>query len=426
MRIRIERWLLDPLRLWPMIFMVQAAVWYFGFPERPTIPGAAPRFYSTDAGIRYAVLFLALVIGIVSGRFIAWMGDRYEGDRLPLATRLRIWRRMAAVGVVLASIGELVYARALLLNPALVGKALVSGDFAMIAEIVNAQQVTGLSSLINLFTVPTAIYALLSFDPRLPKRIRRSFIMRLILLGGIVVTHALVLSARMMAIYFVAILAAAYLLQRPQKTLRLRGLAIGATLVLAIVWAGSTLRDGGRRVAYTGYSYLHPDTQRYVADTLMQGYFGADFNNTLVFLNCETMGSYIYTTMFRTIAYKFGVRFTLNDCFPEMDSVYGTMNALALWWEDMGWWATILAWIVGGWVSYLYVSATHRRDPTAAILFLISYPGIYSTIRINYFFLTIYIIPLLYVVGSLTLRRFVLWTTGPTRSRAVAGRPRPA
>jgi hypothetical protein len=238
----------------------------------------------------------------------------------------------------------------------------------------------------------------------------------------VVVLHAMLLSARMFAVYFFAILGAAYLLQRPLKAVRIRTLLIIVLIVLGIVWAGATLRDGGRKKAETGLGYFHSDTQQYVRDTLMQGYFGADFNNALVYLNCKPMGEYVYTTMFRTVALKLGYTFTFNSCFPEMDSAYGTMNTVALWWEDLGWWAALVAIVVGAWLTFLYIAAREQQFPSAPLLFLISYPGVLSAIRINYFFLTIYVVPLLFLVTALSLRQFGLWTLSPVGGRRFQAR----
>lgn len=403
---RVDRWLLDPLRLWPALFALQALVWYVGFPERPTIALAAPRFFSRTAVLRFAILFGCLIAGLLLGHVIAAYRKLHQFAPRPLVQSVKTYQQIAFVGVILAATGELIYTRAFLRDPMLLVRGFLAGDFAAPSSIINSQQITGVSSLNNVYLVPTAIYAMLAFHPRAWQSTRRRFGRRLALLGVFVILHVVVLSARMFAVYFVAIVVAAYLLERPLQSIRVRYVISAAAFLLFLIWASATLRDGGWYVAENGGGYLHPDTQRYVRDTLMQGYFGADFNNALVFLNCAPTKQYVTSTMFATVWRKFGYTFVYPEsCYPEDSSLFGTANTLALWWIDLGWYAGVFAILVGAFVSFTYRAARAQTFGFWTTVFLIAYPGVFSSIRINYFALTIFVLPVAYVAATVVFLR---------------------
>ena len=373
---------------------MQAVVWYIGFPERPTIALAAPRFFSETALVRFLVLLGCLMAGLVLGHAIAAYRKLHQFPPRPIVQSVKTYQEIAFIGVLLALIGELVYTRAFFRDPMLFVRALLAKDFTSANSILTAGQITGLSSLNNFYLAPTAIYAMLAFHSQALPSTRRRFARRLVALGVFVMLHAFVVSARMFAIHFIAIVVAAYLIERPPQAIRLRYVVGGVLFIALLIWSLATLRDGGSYIAQNGGGYLQAGTQRYVRDILMQGYFGADFNNTLVYLNCTPTKQYVTSTMFATVWRKFGYTLAYpSSCYPEDPSLFGTTNILALWWTDLGWCAALFAVMIGAFVSYTYSAAAAQTFGFWTALFLISYPGVLASIRMNYFALTIFVLP---------------------------------
>jgi len=400
---RTDKWILDPFWVIAGVFGTQALVWWLWMPEIPTIRGAAPRFYDEKSIFRYLFLLISLLGGVALGKVVYHAFVRKSSyTHLPVSrSGTRLMAKLARWALLLALLGELVYVRSLLLHPYVIVQSLERGWFASVGELVRAQRIVGLSSLNNLFLVPTAAYAILAFDPSLDTAYRARARRRMILLGLAVFTHALLLVARMFFVYYVLVVVGAYILMRPKDDHK-RSKAIwgGLALLVLAIWLGETLRGGVYYAHAYATSPLSLDAQRYVRGRLIEGYLAADFNNAMVVLNCPPSMQFVTGTLFGVIAKAMGFTFYGYDQCPQWGSAFGTMNVLAIWWFDAGWFALTIALSIGALLgfSYKWASRNAHNAVFSRLFYLVAYPGLFSMARINYYGLTIFVLPVAFLV----------------------------
>jgi hypothetical protein len=388
---------LAPARALGLLFLAQLVIWFFLFPEEPSIPGAAPKFWSGAAVAKYLMLSVTLLsaawLGAVAGRSSG-------GQELPVDPPGRSLQSASVTALALGLLGELIYARELIFDPA---QLLIAFQYASVADLgmtARAERVIGLSSLSNLLPIPLAIHGQLLFaaDPGLRRRARRVVGIAL----GVIVLHGLLLAGRMTVVNAVMILAAAWL-ARPagqrRQARRRRGVALAAAVAL-LLWGGETLRSGITFAVPQGVSPLSSEAQAHVAERLAQGYFGADLNNAFVLFECEPEMQVVGSTPFRFLL--------SNPLLPEncpiWQSAYGTINITGIAWWDLGWLAFPALAVGGALLGVLYGLTSTIRSQAVRLLFLIAVPGYAGLLRVNWYASTAFLIPLGYlaVVALLT------------------------
>jgi hypothetical protein len=394
---RLDRWLLNPLYPIPILFAVQAIMWYFGMPANPaslgdsTLATASPRFISEASLIHYLVILAALLFGLLLGQGLLPHRRRPREPGRPTQARVEALLWVARIAGVMALVGELFYARNVLANPAMLIGAAQEGAFGSIGMSAATQRIVGISSLSNLFLVSSSLCAIVALHPGVEARYIRSARRWLIGLTIGVLLHSLVLSARVFFIYHLAAVLAAHILVRPGG-LRLRTLAIMLSCLVLLVWGGETLRGGSvyARRYHTGL--FAAATQRSVCNRLVISYMASDFNNAMYILDSPPSMQFVSTTMFARV---------LSDPKPyPLPGSFCTVNSLALWWYDFGWAATLVAFLAGGWMSFAYSVAVRQARTLGRMvpLFVVTYPGLYAFTRVNYFAMTIFIAPTAYLV----------------------------
>jgi hypothetical protein len=401
------RWLLDPARVLPVLLAVQAGIWFFFYPYDPQIKYAAARFATPEAAARYLFLSVALIGAAVLGKTIC----RQAMMKAPGGTRVvrvKLLQRVALVSFVLAVIGELFYVRQVLANPGIFLDAWQRGWFASPGELVGQNRIVGLSSLNNLFTVGTAIYALLAFEPLVSEKTRAGARRVLMVTGLLVILHGLLLTARMFVFYFGLIVFAAFIAQSASNVRRISAVVKIGLLLVAAVWVGETLRAGLAYSRSHGSTLTSWETQSYVGRFLLEAYIGNDFNNTMAILNCDPPRQWVYASNLRTLFERSGVEFVGFKACPDYNSRYGTMNVVAWWWFDFSWIAFVPCLALGGFLGVTYQLMTGVGKPIASgatLLYLIAYPGLASITRINYYALTIYVLPTVFLCVYLMFQR---------------------
>ena len=392
----MSRWL-APARALGLAFLAQLLIWLFLFPEEPTLLGAAPKFWSGSAVVMHLTLSITLLgaawLGAVAGRSGA-------GPDVPADSPGRNLQVASVTALVLGLIGELVYARELILNPS---QLLMAFQFASVAELgVTARtgRLVGISSLSNLLMVPLAIHGQLLFtgDPELRYRARKIVWLTL----GVLVLHGLLLAGRMTVVNAVLVLGAAWLARpRAQRRRRHPGRVMAMAAGLAVLmWGGETLRSGVTFAFPQGVSPLSAEAQAHVAEQFAQGYFGADLNNAFVLFECEPQMQVVGSTAFRFVLSNP----QLPENCPTWQSAYATINITALAWWDLGWLAFAALTLGGALLGLLYGRAATSRSQAARMLFLIAVPGYAGLLRVNWYASTAFLIPLGYlaVVALLT------------------------
>ncbi len=386
MRLKV---LLNPLFVIPSLFLAQALFWLLFMPEVPTIPGVAPRYESEVALLKWFALFTPFVIGIATGVMAPLRGTRCTDSAVPVRTRRYIWR-LISVTLLATLLGEMVYIRDVIANPELLKRGFEEGNLAIVGEEVRTQRIIGISSLNNLFILPVALLALIAMDPRAPGGERKRAIKWLWLVGLFTLFHSLFLAARMFMVYFVLVILGAYLLVNSHRRFSLKALLSLFVLMIGVIWVGELLRGGLAYARSTSRDLVSVDVQKHIFERLIQGYIAADFNNALVLLDCVPSGSLFSTT---ALASLLKIDASYSDC-PNWKSLYGTVNVLALWWFDFGYWAVLVAGIIGWFIGFSYrIALSSRAFGLSSALYLIVYPGLFSILRINYFGLSIFLLP---------------------------------
>jgi hypothetical protein len=428
---RLDRWITNPLRLICLIFGTQWLIWYLLMPTVPVTVTSAPRYPGGPAYVRFVVFLLTFLGSIQLGRLLA---QRYVSatseapgaDPAPLpAARVRLLMRVAKFAALLTLAAELFYVREVILDPTLILRGAEAGDFASAGSMVQQGVIPGLTSLVNLFFAATAIFGALAAHPATPRGTRRSAIRWLVGIGAVALVHSLVLSARMMFLWYGMTLAGAFLLlQGPRKHLRVRWLVAALALGTLVTWGGATLRDGGRYAFGTGSGLLDADTQAYVRAMLVEGYFAGDFNNALNLLHCEPALSLVAFTMFRYVGPAVTLRPEGNWSCPINASAGGTVNVLAIWWTEYGWLGLIVALATGVWVGVTYTVATRRIDrlTTGSLFYLVTFPGLVSLTRMHFFLNTYFAVPVLLftllAVAQSWISRGAAWSTASASTAA--------
>ena len=392
------RRLVHPGFLIALLFVGQFLFWYLFMPEVPTLQGAAPRYVSPSALLRWALLFFLLESGVYLGALVPLSSGAH---RVPVAAkqRVRLWWSWGLGVLAIAFLGEIVYVRVLIQNIDFLGVAIAKGNLAMLGERVRAARIVGVSSLNNLFLLATAIFAALSFHPFLPVKTAVRARRWLLGLGVAVLLHSLFLAARMFFVYYSLVVLAAYMVYGSllkKRRISLRSIFLIVLVLLMVVWLGELLRGGLAFAKLNSLPLLSAKVQTYIWDRLVQGYLAADFNNALIVLDCEPSMKLWSTTMFSG---PLGIQATYKQC-PYWESAYGTVNVLALWWYDWGWAALFIAFVKGFAIGFFYRLRTRLLElRPEGLYYLIVFPGIFAITRINYFFLTIFVIP--FAFGSL-------------------------
>jgi hypothetical protein len=320
---------------------------------------------------------------------------------------------VSIVALALALIGELVYARDLILYPAQLLVAFQFGSVADLGESAGSTRIVGLSSLSNLLLVPLAIHGQLLFA-EVSVRVRRHA--RWVVGTALVVLafQGLLLAGRMALVNAILVLVAAWLARPVRRRLRRPGVIAAAAVALAVLlWAGETLRGGVTFAVPRGVSPLSGEAQAHVAERLAQGYFGADLNNAFRLLDCEPAMQVVGSTPFRFVLSN---PRPPDDC-PLWQSAYGTVNIVGLAWWDLGWLAFPGLALGGMLLGLLYGFAAHTVSQATRLLFLIAVPGYAGLLRLNWYASTAFLIPLGFLVAAYFFRAVL---------RGVAVRQRPA
>lgn len=384
----VKRFLTHPGVIVAVLFLGQFAFWFFFMPEQPTIKSASPRYDSSSALLQWAVFFIIFEASIILGTLIP-VSQKY---RVALQEgHIRFWWRWALIIMSFALLGELVYIRTFLQNPELFSELLTRGNLAALGELARSERRVGISSLNNLFLLSTAILAVLSFHPHVPKPWVSRARWWLAGLGLVVVFHAFFLAARMFFVYYLLVVLAAYF---TLKKVSARLFFYILIALAALIWIGELFRSGAAFAKSNQLSLIAPEVQVYTWERLAQGYFAADFNNALIIMSCNPSMQLWSTTM---LAGPLGIQAYYDEC-PGWQGVDGTVNVLALWWYDWGWTSIVVAIVTGFVLGALYklrLAVYHLRPE--GFYFLLAFPGLFSILRINFFFLTIWVLPFLFL-----------------------------
>jgi hypothetical protein len=405
----MARRLLDPLPLSLTILCLQALVWYLVMPDMPSVPGGAPRFVSMTSIVRYGIFLLVWAIAIALAKSVTrGIAHGKRDTASPDGLDFSFLERVLPMAIVLTVFGELLYARDVLQNPGMIMDAIRGGAFTNIGEQVTSERLVGLSSLNNLFVIPAAVWSMMAFNPAGSVAQRQRGRQRLLILGAAVLLHALLFVGRQLFINFLLIVVAAYLLlNHPSTKALMRSLLAVVLVISAVAWLGETMRTGLHYAHENRYGLFSAQTQGEVGRRLVEAYFAADVNNSMVLFSCPPPMQPLFGTLLQTPAAALNVEFVEYQSCSLFVSRYGTSTIFAVWWWAAGWGGLVYALGFGAWLGATYVLATEKktRSVYTAVVFLISFPGIAAMIRINYFTQTAFVLPIAYLLFARLFQR---------------------
>jgi len=398
---KLYRIILDPAKQLLIVFLIQFIIWYLLMPDKSVIQGVAPKFYSSVATQRFFLLFVVLLFFIKSGSLLTKCIIYNKPNGSLTSNRISQMCFVARLAFLLFFVAELIYIRHIIINLAIIIDFFSRGYVAGIGEFVRAQSITGITSLVNLYLVPTAIYSALFFHDETPKKIRSIARKSLIIIGIIILFNALLLASRMQFVYYLFCFFGAYILiKKPSSIKFTRNVIICVIVFILLLWVGETLRYGLNYATKSGYPLFSMEVQKFVLQILTQAYFASDLNNAYILLNWKPTGQYFESAIFfRTILESFGYTYSSYNN-PDWESTFGTVNVLGLWWKEIGWYAIGICTLLGFYLGSIYQWAQSQVSQLSwsVIFFIISFPGVISLSRINYFGLPIFQIPFLYLV----------------------------
>jgi hypothetical protein len=311
--------------------------------------------------------------------------------------------KMGVIALFLFFLGEVIYLREIILNPNLLKQINEYGNITFLGEYVRQKKIIGLSSLNNLFLIPTAIFGSIANSFYYPIKYKRKSKNLLIVIGIVILIHSLFFAARMFFIYFIIIVSGTWVIGNSKKDKSIKKYYIASIFTIIIIIIGELFRSGlifSRRLNIPLFSVT---SLYYSINILLQAYLASDFNNALVLLSSKSSLQLISTSvsLANIINKLLGINFIGYNQISNWSSNYGTVNIIGLWWYDWGWYSLFIAFFSGLFFGLLYkmfILNNQLRVSIGNILFLISLPGFYSISRINYFGLSIYLLNLFYVI----------------------------
>lgn len=368
-------------------------------PSVPEIYGIAPRFEQENAILKFILLLLILMTGLLLGKVVANTFNKSERKIGNELTHVKRFAGIAALALLLALVGEAFYIRNIIFDRSLLQSALDESGVAVIGEAAREDSITGLTSLVNLFMIPVAVYGIFAIGRIYPLKVRRKYAKYLTVLGVFVALHSLLLAARMFLVYFVLILFSIYLLEyRPHSRRFVRWVVLGIGLGILIIVGGELLRYGWQMSQRSGEPVLSAPILVATVQYLVQAYIASDMNNAFILLNAEPSYQIVSSAHLISMVASslFGMEYYEFSSVPYWTSRYGTVNVLGQWWFDLGWLSIIWALLIGMVLGALYQTVYRRTQLRASyttLLYLFCFPGFFALSRLNYYGLSIFVLP---------------------------------
>jgi len=401
-RLNLSGWLIDPTKPIITLTAIQLLLWGFFMSEYPVIPGVAPRHSSEIAGFKMLLILLAYVVGVSFGKRVGVPRRKEHRSLVERAGRIRFYGVIASLAFILSVIGEIVLLRELLSSPVwftLLGRT----NIEELAYIAGQSKIMGITSLVNLSIIPVAYWAWCLFSGSIEAAKRKRYAIYLAVAFVWWLFRAIYLSQRVFVVYYVTVVFGVAVLRG--IPIRLRTAFVGLSFIVVILLVGQLLRAG------VNYSIAHEvplwsaEVIRFCLEMVATAYFASDINNALILLDYEPSMQLISTgvstaNLLRTLI---GIKFVSYSAYvPNFTSSYGTVHFIGLWWFDFGWLAVAVAFLIGSGLGWLYrrVSLSKGHELFYVLLYSLCIPGVYAMCRVNFFFLSIFLLPMSFLTLS--------------------------
>lgn len=385
-------WFLDPRRLLPLLFGLQFVLWLFCFPTTPEHALGNPKCYDVGALSSAALVFSALMLGT---RAAHTMYARKSATSTASTVHEQVFVFNIAVMVFCVSMAALIY----LMLPVLITPGAFLSVFEPFGQHRTSTEIHdlsafGLPTLAESWVLSCAVFSFATFHPCfLGKRRRRIAACCLIVTGVIVLLFSTFAMTRNAFITYALILTCGYVTAH-RRPVSPRLAALGLMAFVAFLWLGQTMRTGSILAQEFGGSPFAIEVQQEVWNELNEKYLPGELNTAFLMFttNADVSRNWLCGTMFQRY----------SDFQSPDGGYWNTMNALGLWYWQFGYASLLLALLVGWMIGMAHASAraVKYRPGWASTFYALTYPGLAAILRINYFFLSAFVVSALLLLGS--------------------------
>ena len=395
-RIKIK-YILDPIILVPFLYVVQFILYLLVFDRLKNdvyLLEDVPTFLNLESLLKYMSLFFVFYIGILLGRIFK---VRFNLNNLLF---YKINSKIVFLFFILTLFSEFLILVKLKNEPINVEEL---KTFAQLTYITIQNEEAWYRTFLNFSIFIGAFYFFYFkiFDYKTKKVLLYPFIITILVL----LTNAILFAQRQILIVFFIVILLFYLRLRGylEKRISFLKIIVFISLLFGIILLTELLRYGMFNAFRKNIELFSFENIADVIKYLLTAYFAKDVNNALIALASEP--TYNFFSTGSKLLYKIILIFKEEQPFiPIVDpGPHGTVNFLALLWIDFGYLAFFLLPLLGFLIGMSYNLYMNIKGDNFISLFLYSivFAGILSGIRINFFFLNIFIYNFILILVSI-------------------------
>lgn len=384
--------LIEPIRVVSVIFFTQFAVWLLFFDYAIDVESLNKvRFYDFLSIVKYFIFLSVFLFSIYIGKKTLVRININDDFLLNFIVKILFYL------FIIFAIAEIIF-----MYPALAKfneLLLVSEKSSITAFVYEARlHKNPLAALINLFPLIIGISFYIAFFKKMYKKTMYAVLWITFIL---IMFHGILFSVRILFAYYGLIYIAMYSLYT-KKNIAVKKIIISLIIFYIVIFISEYFRYGIYLIVFENYKPLSIELFKEIFLYHMTAYIGSDFNNSLVILSHEPLLS-LSKSAAGIIQTIIGLFIDFNS-FEHIDiGNHGTVNFLALIWEDWGYGALGILIVIGYFIGFSYTISISSDSLFSKILYPIIFPGVVFIFRINYFFLNIFVIPMIVLFLIITI-----------------------
>lgn len=395
--------LISPLFIIPILFSLVFLVWIIFFPQfKNEVPGLAtvPFYLSASSLFKYVVLFCVFYFFILFGSSFQWYVTNnknleYNNEKGKL--RYSTFKNKSFINYlffvlfVIVFLLEMYSLIVMFQNYNL--STLVSKGFQQVAYITLQDEENIWRTFYNLLPIVSAFYFRGFFLEQRNKK--NKIITFLIFLISIRLFFS---AARQITLIIWLIFFLYFVKYKIQNKISVMKLLLILLLLFFLIIFSELFRFGVWNSSTKNISLFSIANINDVTKYIMVAYIGKNVNNAMIFLDSKPTYSMNYagSGLFDPIINFLGPK----DFIPIHDiGPHGTVDFIGLLWVGWGWFSIIVLALLGFLIGFAYKRFILFNTLRSDLLYAIIFPGIISIIRINYFFLNLFIYSfILYII----------------------------
>jgi len=387
--------LISPLFIIPILFSLVFFIWIIFFPQfKNEVPGLAtvPFYLSDSLLLKYVVLFCVFYFFILFGFSSQWYvtnnknleyNNKKGKLRYPKFKNKSFINYLFFVLFVIVSLQEIYTLIVIFQNYNLF--TLLSKGFQQAAYVTSQDEENISKTFYNLLPIVSAFYFRRFFLEQ--KNKKNKIITCLIFLISIRLFFS---ASRQITLVIWLIFFLFFVKYKIQKKISVKKLLLILFLLFFLIIFSELFRFGVWNSSIKNISLFSIANINDVTNYIMVAYIGKNVNNAMIFLDSKPTYSMSYagSGLFDPIINFLGP----EDFIPIHDiGPHGTVDFIGLLWIGWGWFSIIVLALLGFLIGFAYKRFILFNTLRSDLLYAIIFPGIISIIRINYFFLNLFI-----------------------------------